>query len=111
MQHSPVHGLVASDNTAKTPIALPRPGQLRIVPRHMDSETVDRALEWHDYHNDPALEHARTRDDATAVLVQNEDERRWDDYVDACAPTFTTRAEALAFIEAFTRGIEQADLP
>lgn len=93
------------DNTAQAPIALPGEGVVRLVPRHLDAETVERAQEWAEYHDDPDNQSAIRHDDAA---VEAEDMRRWDDYVAACTPTLTDRGMALQMLETLAKAIDTA---
>jgi hypothetical protein len=93
------------DNTAQPPVILPGEGVVRLVPRHLDAETVERAQEWAEYHDDPDNESAIRHGDEQ---VENEQLRRWDDYVAACTPTLTSREEALQVLADLARAIDVA---
>lgn len=91
------------DNTTDRPAAIARPeqGQLLIVPRHMTAETVDLAMEWWEY-----SEVARANGAEDDAATDAEAMRRWEDYVEAASPTFTNRADALAFVDRMLAAID-----
>jgi hypothetical protein len=81
------------------PIATTQDGQpvVRVVPRHLSEESATKALEWAEYDTDENRRLAE-RGGPTGAAIERERLCRWEDFVDAVAPTFATRAEALSFM-------------
>lgn len=90
------------------PVCVVTRTSLRIVPRHLTDETIDVAREYGDYNDDPALKREEERGGRIGTVVERERMRRWEAFVDATAPTFTTRADALAFMAQLRDAINAA---
>jgi hypothetical protein len=93
------------DNTTPEPLPVARPeqGTLLIVPRHMTGETVELAMEWWEY-TQVATANGAEDDGPTQTEALN----RWENYVEAVSPTFTSRGDAMAFAARLLHAIEIA---
>lgn len=93
-------------NTTNDPLPVARDGAVRIVPRHIDTSVIDLAREYGDYADDPDNARAIRDDGPTGAAVEAEATRRWEDFLDAVAPTFTNREDATAFAARLIHAID-----
>ena len=92
-----------ADNQPPLPLPSRAEGRLYLVPRHLDEDSARYAMEWDEYRR----EHEDTirRGGPAALPADAELARRWDDYVASVTPTFTSRADAVAFLAALTDAV------
>lgn len=95
-------------NTTELPIPLPGVGQVRLMPRHLDAETVERAQEWQQYHDQPEVQAAMASGGPTGAAVEAKDHELWDDFVDATAATMSSREQVVQLIAALAKAADQA---
>lgn len=95
--------------TTKTeqPVVISRDGALRITPRHLTEEHVGLAREYGDYADDPDLQREIARGGRVGELVDNEQQRRWDNFVDSVSIELRDRDEALQLVESILDAVQQ----
>lgn len=89
-----------------TPIVLAHDGALHIEARHLDDETIELAAEYAQWAHDPDHERELQRGGKIASAIEAEQTQRWEQFVQSCAPTFTSRADAIAFAVRFVAAID-----